>query len=60
VQGEAVATKILPGMSEPQQVMRYGPGAYFGELALLTDAPRQANVYAVCENRLSNLSVRAP
>lgn len=37
VDGEAVATKVLPGNTEAQEVMRYKRGDYFGELALLND-----------------------
>jgi len=34
-------------LDEPaKEVFQYGPGSYFGELALLKDVPRQANVIA--------------
>lgn len=39
--------KVLPGEQQAQEVMRYGAGSYFGELALLSDKPRQASVFAV-------------
>lgn len=53
-EGTAVATKTMPGRKEPENVYNYGPGDYFGELALLKGEPRAANVMAK-----SNLSLLA-
>jgi cAMP-dependent protein kinase regulator len=47
--GSAVATKVLHEGQQAQEVMRYGPGDYFGELALIRNEPRAANVQATSE-----------
>ena len=44
--GSANATKVLEAGQDAITVMSYKPGDYFGELALLTSAPRAANVVA--------------
>ena len=39
-------------MDDGKAVMNYGPGDYFGELALLREEPRAANVIAVQDSKL--------
>lgn len=46
-EGHAVATKVLHQGHAPEEVMKYNPGDYFGELALIKNEPRAANVQAV-------------
>jgi len=46
LEGEAIATKTFDPSQPPQKVKNYGVGDYFGEIALLTDTPRAANVIA--------------
>ena len=46
--GEAYATKDIDG--EIKTVMEYTSGSYFGELALIKDEPRAANVIAKVSN----------
>ncbi len=53
--GTCVATKVLDGSDTAQEVMRYKPGDYFGELALLSSAPRAANVIAQDDVRVISL-----
>jgi len=51
-EGTAIATKVLQGGTQPQVVYEYKAGGYFGELALLKNAPRAANVIAQSEMTL--------
>lgn len=44
--GTAVATKTLEPGNAPVEVLKYGPGDYFGERALLKNEPRAANIIA--------------
>lgn len=53
--GEAVVTKRIGAGKPNQQVMNYLKGSYFGELALINDAPRAANVVAKTDVDLISL-----
>eukprot|EP01016_Furgasonia_blochmanni_P046332 TRINITY_DN6660_c0_g1_i2.p1 TRINITY_DN6660_c0_g1~~TRINITY_DN6660_c0_g1_i2.p1 ORF type:complete len:248 (-),score=94.50 TRINITY_DN6660_c0_g1_i2:273-1016(-) len=46
--GQAIATKSVAGQP-PETVFKYTSGDYFGELALLKEIPRQANIIAQTE-----------
>ena len=48
-EGSAIATKAIQDGQEPIEVMRYGPSDYFGELALIKNEPRAANVKALTD-----------
>lgn len=58
LEGEARVDKIYVAGTPAQEVMRYSPGSYFGELALLINEPRAATVSAVTSCRLLWLSRR--
>lgn len=55
VEGEAVATKTFEPGQPPKEVMHYKPGDYFGELALLKNEPRAANVIAKTKLKVVSL-----
>jgi len=48
-EGKAIATKSLDEKSLPVQVMAYETGGFFGELALLRDCARAANIVALTD-----------
>jgi cAMP-dependent protein kinase regulator len=55
ISGEAIATKTLSSGAAPQEVMKYSPGDYFGELALLKSGVREANVVAKSELKVASI-----
>jgi cAMP-dependent protein kinase regulator len=58
-EGQAVATKTLVPGKAPEEVLKYEPGGYFGELALLKGAPRAANVIATSHLKCAIMDRRA-
>ncbi|CAG9328923.1 unnamed protein product [Blepharisma stoltei] len=54
-EGSAVATKTIVHGRAPEEVKQYGPGDYFGELALIRNEPRAANVIATSRLRCVSL-----
>lgn len=48
-------TKVFPGNTEPTYLTKYEPGAAFGELALLYNAPRAATITCEDEGTLYSL-----
>ena len=54
ISGEAVATKTMAG-NEVQEVKTYNPGDYFGEVALLKNVPRAANIIAKSQLKLASI-----
>jgi cAMP-dependent protein kinase regulator len=55
LEGEAKATKIFKQGANPEFVMDYAKGGYFGELALIKNEPRAANVIAKTDCKLLKL-----
>ena len=53
--GEAVATKTLEPGKPPHEVYKYKEGDYFGELALIRNEPRAANIIAKSKLHLVSL-----
>lgn len=53
--GLCKATKSYVPGQVPTEVMKYGPGDYFGELSLLHDEPRDANVVALVDTSVISL-----
>lgn len=45
-EGTAIATKVIHQGQAPKEVASYGPSGYFGELALIKNEPRAANIIA--------------
>lgn len=54
--GECTATKVYVEDTPAQEVRTYASGDYFGELALLRNEPRAANIVAKSDCRLLSLS----
>ena len=55
IEGEAVATKTIEKGKPAKEVMHYKPSDYFGELALLKNEPRAANVIAKTKLKVVSL-----
>jgi len=51
-EGEACATKTMKLGEKPQKVKEYSKGSYFGELALIKNEPRAANIIAITNCKL--------
>mmetsp|Transcript_13024 Transcript_13024/g.24625 ORF Transcript_13024/g.24625 Transcript_13024/m.24625 type:complete len:407 (-) Transcript_13024:115-1335(-) len=57
-EGAAVVSKVYVPGTPAKEVLKLGPGDYFGELALLTGEPRAASVIAFTECKCYVLSRR--
>ena len=55
VKGEVVCTQQDTPQTAPKEVLRLTDGGYFGEIALLTNRPRQATVTAVKHTKVLKL-----
>ncbi len=55
VKGEVVCTQQDTPQTAPKEVLRLNDGGYFGEIALLTNRPRQATVTAVRHTKILKL-----
>lgn len=57
-EGECIATKTFVSGQKPQEVMQYKSGDYFGELALLKNEPRAANIIAKTDCKVLSIDRR--
>lgn len=55
-QGKAKVTRQMMGKGKPVELAELGEGASFGEEALISDKPRNANVIMISEGRLMRLA----
>lgn len=53
--GSAIATKTFEPGKPPVEVLKYHPGDYFGELSLLKNEPRAANIIATSQLQVAAL-----
>lgn len=59
IEGEAMATKTFNQGEDPKVVKEYKAGDYFGELALLKNEPRAANIIAKSVLKVVSLDRRS-